>query len=157
VEAEQQGRGPVVYLATSRAGDDEMRRRIEEHRRHRPQHWSTVEAPLQVATALLQAGEDNGLVLLDCLTLLISNLLTEERDTSLAGQKIEAEMERLAAAARETKAEVLIVSNEVGLGVVPPSVLGRLFRDYTGRAHQLLAEQADKVFFLVAGIPQQLK
>ena len=133
---------PVLYVATATALDDEMRERIAMHRLARPPEWQTLETSLKVGAALVAHAQSlsGHVVLLDCITLLVSNVLLallEARDR-LAGQW-------------------LIVSNEVGLGLVPPYLLGRLFRDTLGRANQRLARAADKVVFMVAGVPMVVK
>ena len=169
-ERAEQAAGPggkVLFIATAEARDEEMRERVRRHRLARPGHWITVEAPLAAARALADAAPGTGAVLVDCLTLLMTNhLLTREplgargaadADAAAAEAEVLAEIERLLAAARAAPAPVILVSNEVGLGVVPPSELGRVFRDIAGRAHQRVAAEADEVVFLVAGIPQKIK
>jgi len=140
--------GGRIYLATAEPGDAEMRRRIEEHRRRRGSGWRTVEAPLEIAGVIAGAGEES--VLLDCLTLWLSNLMRAGRDPGQAT----GELRR--ALARATSA-VVLVSNEVGLGIVPDNALARDFRDEAGRLNQAMAEAADRVFFLAAGLPLTLK
>ena len=169
-ERAEQAAGPggrVLFIATAEARDEEMRERVRRHRLARPGHWTTVEAPRLAARAVADAAPGTGAVLVDCLTLLMTNLLLEPLDLSDAGAaeadagaaeaEVLAEIERLLAAARAAPAPVILVSNEVGLGVVPPSELGRAFRDIAGRAHQRVAAEADEVVFLVAGIPQRIK
>ena len=153
---------PVVYIATAEAGDEHMRQRIERHRRGRPSGWETVEAPQNVAAAIEAAG-DSAAIIVDCLTLWISNLLLaggEEFDEAQAVSKEEAILDEVAAlirAARKARARVIVVSNEVGMGIVPLTRLGRIFRDIAGRANQALAQAADEVYFMLAGLPQRLK
>jgi adenosylcobinamide kinase/adenosylcobinamide-phosphate guanylyltransferase len=156
VEAAGPGR-PVAFIATAEAGDPEMRRRIQRHRQDRPSGWVTLEAPREAVRALEAVGPEAGAVLVDCLTLLVSNLLLFVPDSEKAEQAVMEEMGRLLAAARAAPVPVILVSNEVGQGIVPPSRLGRAFRDVAGRAHQLVAAKADEVVFLTAGLPQRIK
>lgn len=140
---------PWVYLATGRAFDDEMRERIAQHQRDRGlAGWLTVEEPFDVATVLAQ--QEGTPVLLDCLTLWLTNLLLDERD-------VEAATQALLASLRVRKAPTVLVGNEVGLGIVPESSLGRRFRDEAGRLHQRLAACVGKVVFVAAGLPLVLK
>jgi adenosylcobinamide kinase/adenosylcobinamide-phosphate guanylyltransferase len=155
-EAAGPGR-PVAFIATAEARDEEMRQRIRLHRQDRPSGWVTREAPRKAGEALRAVGPEAGAVLVDCLTLLVSNLLLDEPDEGKAEQAVLEEMGRLLAAARSAPVPVILVSNEVGQGVVPASRLGRAFRDIAGRAHQLVAAEADEVVFLTAGLPQRLK
>ena len=157
---ERERGGGVVFIATAEAGDEEMRTRIEKHRRDRPPSWDTVEAPMKVAAAVAEASAGRAAVVVDCLTLLISNLLLaegEEASREETTQRVLREVEELIEAAQATKADVIVVSNEVGMGIVPSTRLGRLFRDITGQAHQLLARAADEMYFILAGLPQKLK
>ncbi len=133
---------PLVYIATAQAFDDEMRARIAEHRARRDAAWRTVEAPVDLAGPLLAAAP----VLVDCLTLWLSNLILGEHDIGRATAGL------LAALAGRT-APAVLVSNEVGLGIVPDNALARRFRDEAGRLHQALAGVADRVVFMVAGLP----
>lgn len=151
--------GPVTYVATAQALDPEMQNRIENHRLERPQGWKTLEAPRGVAAALKGQPEHAGVILLDCLTLLVTNLLMDAApdedhpDESAAAQAIEQELAQLLGMAPSSKADWIMVSNEVGLGLVPPYPLGRVYRDLLGRVNQKLAAAADEVFWMVAGIP----
>jgi adenosylcobinamide kinase/adenosylcobinamide-phosphate guanylyltransferase len=159
------GRPPVVYLATAEAGDDEMRARIHEHRRRRPPAWQTVEAQREVGQALAGFGDQIGTVLLDDLGLLVTNHLLAlcgdaepTRDTGSALDAVlAAEIERLRAAQVAGGWDLIVVTNEVGLGIVPATPLGRVFRDALGRANQTLAAVADEVLLLVAGLPLRIK
>jgi len=139
--------GTATYLATSEAGDAEMSDRIAEHRARRGPAWVTREVPLDLAAAL---ADETQPVLVDCLTLWLSNLMAEERD-------IAAETARLAAALSEATAPVVLVSNEVGMGIVPDNALARAFRDHAGRLHQAIAQVCDRVELVVAGLPLILK
>jgi len=139
-----------TYLATAAAGDEEMAARIAEHRRRRGPGWTTVEAPLELALALSDATAGGGAVLLDCLTLWLSNLLAAGRDPAAAGAALIALLPRLTGPA-------VLVSNEVGLGIVPATQLGRDFRDHAGRLNQAVAEAAQRVYWVAAGLPLLLK
>ena len=136
-------------IVTGQAFDDEMRARIEQHRRERGEAWRTVEAPLDLPQALARLHEDD-VVVVDCLTLWLSNLM-------LAKRAIEPETAALLAALRGMKNPVWLVSNEVGLGIVPENALARRFRDEAGRLHRLAAAQADHVVLMVAGLPLTVK
>lgn len=138
------------YLATGRAYDDEMSERIARHRIDRGAGWQTHEVPMDVAHELSRIAKPDTVVLLDCLTLWVTNLMMEERD-------IEAEAATLLGALAEAEGRVILVSNEVGLGIVPENRMARDFRDYVGRLHQKIAAQADEVFFIAAGLPLKMK
>lgn len=149
--------GPVAYAATLRPGDEEMRRRIERHRAHRPPSWRTVEAPLGVAEAIAAAQEP--VVLLDCLSGWVSNLLlaNEGRGEQAVLDTVAGAVDELVAAVRGTEKTVVVVTNEVGSGVVPAYRLGRWYRDALGLANQRVAAAADAVCLLAVGIPLVLK
>lgn len=155
--AAELGGSDVTYVATAEALDDEMARRIERHQAERPTEWPTVEAPRAAAAAVLAA--DSGVVLLDCLTVLASNaLLGAEADGEEAAQAaVLAEATALRDAALRREGVTLVVTNEVGMGVHPPTSLGRWYRDALGRANLLMAEAADEVLLLVSGIPLRVK
>lgn len=153
--------GEVLFVATATAGDEEMRARIAAHRAERPAHWRTVEAPQQVAVAVAQALAERpaDVVILDCLTLLTSNLLVREPAPTTEAEAtaaVLAEVEALLACRQTYGGHWIVISNEVGMGLVPPYPLGRLFRDVLGRANQRLAAAADETLFLVAGKPIRL-
>ena len=157
---EVSGDGEVVYLATAEAKGEEMAERIRQHRQDRPSDWRTVEVPRRVASALEELGAETAAVIVDCITLWITNLLLAEGGEKAAAcveRVILSEVETLGRVAREAKAHVLLVSNEVGLGVVPPTRLGRNFRDIAGRTNQVLAHAADEVYVMWAGLPQRIK
>jgi adenosylcobinamide kinase/adenosylcobinamide-phosphate guanylyltransferase len=149
----------VLFVATASAGDEEMRRRIESHRHTRPKGWRTVEIQRDVGPVILTHAGEARVVILDCLTVLLANRLMEVDDPfSLEAEgKITAEVEGLLACAEQLEGRLLVVSNEVGLGVIPLSPLGRAYCDLLGRANQALARAADEVYFLIAGLPQQIK
>ena len=140
---------PWTYIATAQAFDDEMRERIATHRERRAEGWKTVDAPLDLVGALAEIPEGQP-VLVDCLTLWLTNNL-------LAGHDVDAESIRLAECLSQPRGPWLVVSNEVGLGIVPDNALSRSFRDAAGRLHQRVAGVADRVLFMVAGLPMQVK
>lgn len=141
------GAAPHSYIATAEAWDDEMRNRITRHRQDRGTGWVTIEAPLDLPAALVEA---RGSVLIDCATLWLTNHM-------LAGNDPEAETARLLAALAAAPVPVVIVSNEVGWGIVPENALARRFRDAQGRLNQRLAAMADLAVLVVAGLPMVLK
>lgn len=149
----------VLYIATAEAGDEEMAQRIAAHRAARPATWQTVEAPRQLVAALAEVEAHPDVILLDCLTLLASNLLLamESEPQAAIEAALRVELESLLAAQQRLAAPLIIVSNEVGLGLVPPYPLGRVYRDVLGRANQYLADRAERVIFMVAGIPMNVK
>ncbi|MEM8856853.1 MAG: bifunctional adenosylcobinamide kinase/adenosylcobinamide-phosphate guanylyltransferase [Chloroflexota bacterium] len=150
----------VLFVATAQAWDDEMRHRIDVHKTERPEHWGTLEAPQNVADALAQSTYPAECILLDDMTLLASNVilaLGDDVDTPAAEKAVLAETERLLEQLQTLDADVIIVSNEVGLGIVPATKLGRVYRDALGRANQKLAQAADSVLFMVSGLPMVVK
>ena len=159
-----QGRGPVIFVATASLDDAEMRARAERHQQRRPADWRTIEAPMGVAAAL--AGVSHvGAVLVDDLGLLVSNLLLNvtggrepepESEARLEGAIAE-ELKALSQVQQAADWDLIVVTNEVGGGIVPNNRLGRIFRDALGCANQWLAARADAVYLLVAGIPVKLK
>jgi adenosylcobinamide kinase / adenosylcobinamide-phosphate guanylyltransferase len=140
---------PWVYVATAEAGDAEMAERIAAHRARRGKDWQAVEAPQDLAAVLADA-ECTTPVLVDCLTLWLSNRM-------LAGADIEADTAQLEAALDSRRAPAVLVSNEVGLGIVPDNALARRFRDLQGRLNQRMAARADRVVLMVAGLPLVVK
>lgn len=152
--AEQRARAsqrPVIYIATAESRDGEMDARIAHHRERRPAEWRTVEEPLHLAAAIRQHADAHNLILVDCLTLWITNLLCQEDATLFAGEKA-ALLDAL-----QTRPNIILVSNETGLGVVPLGELTRRFVDEAGWLHQELAALADRVTLVVAGLPHLLK
>jgi adenosylcobinamide kinase / adenosylcobinamide-phosphate guanylyltransferase len=138
--------GPVVFVATAAAGDDEMAERIRRHRAARPPEWTTVEEPVELLAKLRTTPGDTSFVV-DCLSLWIANLIEAGWDD----ETVEAEAAGVARTASSRNAPSVIVSNEVGLGIVPATPLGRRYRDLLGRANSLVAEAADDPLFVVAG------
>lgn len=146
----------VTYVATAQVWDDEMRDRIDHHQAQRPQEWQLIEEPLYLAECLQRidqnAPETGQVILVDCLTLWMSNLLmNEDQNLQLA------ECQKLLAVLPTLKSEIILVSNETGLGVVPMGEITRKFVDESGRLHQQLGQISDKVLFCVAGFPMTLK
>ena len=147
---------PAIFCATGIPVDEEMRSRILRHQKERPPHFTTVETPYGFSP--LEALELSGkAVLLDCVSFLVSNVLLEEEDGERAYGRVVEEFGMLFARQEEEGFFLVLVSNEVGMGVVPDSRLGREFRDLLGRVNQWLAERAHRVYFVIAGIPWQLR
>lgn len=147
----------VLYVAPLVPQDEEMRRRIELHRKARPGSWRTLEAPTGVAQAIGEHIGDAEVVILDCLTLLISNFMEnahDPEDLDALESEIANELNQLL---ERKNASFIIVSNEVGTGLVPPYPSGRAFRDLLGEANQFIAQRADKVYLMIAGLPLELK
>lgn len=143
---------PVTYVATAQALDPEMQNRIAHHQNQRPAHWSLIEEPLFLANALKKIDQPNQIILVDCLTLWLTNLLL------LEDQNVQQlECEQLLKVLPTLESEIILVSNETGLGVVPLGEISRRFVDEAGRLHQALGQIADKVVFCVAGFPMILK
>ena len=138
---------PWTYIATAEAWDDEMRERIATHRAARAPGWVTVEEPLRLADAIARA---DGPVLVDCLTLWLTNVMLRDEPEA-------AHTDALLAALAAREAETVLVSNEVGLGIVPDNALSRRFRDEAGRLHQAIAQRAGRVVLMVAGLPLAVK
>lgn len=160
----------VLYVATAEVKDEEMAERARKHRASRPASWHTLEAPRGIGTALPAAAEGAQAVIVDCITVLSSNVLVaatgdyedafaepEDPHNPAIEAALLAEIEALIAAAQALPAITIVVSNEAGMGVVPPYKLGRVWRDLLGRANQVLARHADEVYLLVAGIPMTIK
>ena len=158
------GSSRVAYVATGITCDHEMRARVEQHRRSRPPEWATIEAPTEVAQAIKKAGEEYAVMIVDCLTTLITNWLAERgqleeptEDMVELEKAVLGRIEELVHAAEGARATVIVVSNEVGLGIVPTFKVGRVFRDLAGLANQIVAREADEVYVMWAGIPQKIK
>jgi adenosylcobinamide kinase/adenosylcobinamide-phosphate guanylyltransferase len=150
--AERESR--VIFVATAKASDDEMQRKIERHREERPAHWITVEEPLELVQVLTQRGQSCDVMVVDCLTIFAANLLEAEGDEEGA---VARRVETLCEALRSAGCSVVLVSNEVGSGVVPAYPLGRRYRDLLGEINQSVARVADDVVLMVAGLPLALK
>lgn len=149
----------ILYVATAEAKDDDMAARIAAHRLARPAGWQTLESPSRIAEAINRLDAHPDAVLLDCLTLLVSNILLaqESEPEAVIEAAVHSEIEALIAAQAQLGVPMIVVSNEVGLGLVPPYRLGRVYRDILGRANQRLAASASKVIFMVAGLPMTIK
>jgi adenosylcobinamide kinase / adenosylcobinamide-phosphate guanylyltransferase len=140
----------VVFVATAQAADDEMRRKVELHRSSRPQHWLTVEEPLALAETIAEYAPECDLMIIDCLTFFAANLLDAKADEQIS-------IDELCSALQAPACSVVLVSNEVGSGVVPEYPSGRRFRDLLGEMNQSVARVASNVLLLVAGLPLVLK
>ncbi len=156
----------VLYVATSKPIDDEMMQRIAKHRAQRPRHWETLEEYKNLDIALADIISDKNAVLLDCVTIMVTNLMMDECSDwdSLKRDEVDEieliiqhQIERLISVAKMSEVPFILVTNEVGLGVVPHSAIGRDFRDIAGRMNQILAKVADEVYFCVSGIPMKIK
>jgi adenosylcobinamide kinase/adenosylcobinamide-phosphate guanylyltransferase len=160
------GEAPVLYIATATASDDEMRQRIARHRASRPPQWLTVEEPRNPASAL--HANIAPIALLDCVTLLVANLLLANADdhdnpdvndfaSGVAEESVDRAIGDLLDAWRAQSSTLILISNEVGMGIVPPYPLGRVYRDCLGRVNARLAAEADTVLLMVAGLPIELR
>ena len=138
------------YVATGRAWDEEMRERIARHRTDRGEGWQTHEEPVDLVGRLEALDDATSVILVDCLTLWVTNLMMEELDMAQ-------EFARLAAFVPRVRAKLVLVSNEVGLGIVPENRIAREFRDHAGRLHQAIAQSAGQVYFVAAGLPLKMK
>ncbi len=164
----------VAFIATATAGDDEMRKRIARHRASRPMEWHTIEEPLDLAVAVRQAYKLADVVLLDCMTLWLGNMLFQEqgqyenddmgkeelsRTSNLFDERSSQQIEALLTVVQsvETGKTLIVVSNEVGLGIVPAYPLGRVYRDTLGYVNQRVAQIADRVYLMVAGMAVDIK
>jgi len=158
--------GRVCYIATAVIADEEMARRVALHRRRRPPEWDTLECEGSLIASLHQAAQDHNLLLVDCLTLYLARFLPSDlsQDTPLHNEleekvhkQVDEEIAAIIATVHGVAADVIIVSNEVGSGLVPPYPAGRLFRDLMGYANQILAREAEFAYIVIAGIPIDLK
>lgn len=140
----------LLYVATGRSLDDEMETRVRAHRARRGAEWSTVEEPIELVAALRSHAAADRALLIDCLTLWVTNLMLEDRNVRAASDE-------LAACLDDLPGILVFVSNEVGLGIVPDNAMAREFRDHAGHLHQQIAARADSVFFIAAGLPLKLK
>jgi len=150
----------ITFIATAQALDKEMEDRIAQHRANRPVHWETYEEPYQVAQVIQKVGEKTEVILLDCLTLLVSNFMQDYQEDSSnndLAEKIIGKIKEITSEAAQCPATVIIVSNEVGLGLVPANPMGRFFRDILGKANQIIASSSDEVYLMVAGISLLIK
>lgn len=143
------GKRPL-YIATAEAQDDEMRQKIRKHRQRRDAGWRTLEVPLDLIRGINNESGENRAILVDCLTMWLTNLMIYERD-------IGTQYDALVCLLREARSDIVMVANEVGLGIVPEHRLAREFRDYAGRLNQAVAAVAGRVYFIAAGLPLKLK
>ena len=155
---------PGLFVATAEAGDEEMRQRIEEHRKARPSTWSTLEVTTHVGSQIRQRVGKTPTVIVDCITLLVNNIFRQHSDPTgelidalLIEKEVMAEIGELVDCINQVNAGFIIVSNEVGLGLVPANRMSRLYRDLLGKANQILAQQVDEVYLMVAGLPLRMK
>ena len=155
---------PVIYIATAQILDDEMALRVKQHQQQRPSTWRLIEEPLNIRDTLIQLKDEDGIILLDCVTLWLTNLLLagpSQNDNELFSNELEPQIldlvKEVAQLAREIKPQVIFVSNEVGQGIVPEYPLARAYRDLAGRSNQILAHSADQVYLVVAGFPIEIK
>lgn len=146
-------KGRVAFIATCQPKDKEMKQRIALHKKSRPGHWKTFQEPRDIQKTLKTEGNKFDFILIDCLTLLVSNLLCAGYSQAAIEQRINSILEEL----KVIKSNVVIVSNEVGLGIVPANKLGRDFRDIAGKINQVVAKAANEVFFMVSGLPLKVK
>ncbi len=154
----------VLFVATAEPGDEEMRQRIEEHKKARPATWRTLEVQIDVGKRIGQEPGDAAVVIVDCIALLVNNVLSRHysvnnrtRGPKAIEKAVEDEINGLIACFRQVEANFIVVSNEVGTGIVPADEMSRLYRDLLGKANQMLAQHADEVLMMVAGIPLPLK
>lgn len=146
--------GRRAFLATAQAGDGEMQERISRHQAERGPEWSTLEEPMDLRSALKSADRADAVLVVDCLTLWLSNLLTVAQ---MSEEEIKEQGKGLAALLPQLKARVILVANEVGLGIVPDNPLARLYRDLAGGLNQLMARVCGQVILVTAGLPLVLK
>jgi adenosylcobinamide kinase/adenosylcobinamide-phosphate guanylyltransferase len=152
--------GHVLVVATAEAGDDEMKRRIKAHRKSRPADWTTLEVTGHIGSHITQNIGQAKTVIIDCITLLISNVSQQfdgNADASRLEKAVASEIKELLDCISRCQADFIIVTNEVGLGIIPGDRVSRLYRDLLGKANQMLAEHVDEVYFMLAGIPMTVK
>ncbi len=154
----------MLFVATAEAGDEEMRQRIEEHRKARPAAWSTLEITAHLGSQIIPKIGSARVVIIDCITLLVNNIFNqyggqtdEQIDALLIEQELTTEINELLENIKQVEASFIIVTNEVGLGLVPGNKVSRLYRDLLGKTNQILARWADEVYLMVAGLPVKIK
>ena len=160
-----QPKRPVIYIATAQIWDEEMALRVKKHQQQRPSTWRLIEEPRNIRDTLIQLKDEDAVILLDCVTLWLTNLLLagqakQQNDhplSDLVEPKILATVQEVAQLAHEIKPPVIFVTNEVGQGIVPENPLSRAYRDLAGRSNQILAHSADHVYMIVAGFPMEIK
>lgn len=152
--------GAVLFVATAEAGDEEMKQRIESHRKARPSSWKTIEVTTHIGSQITRNIGQARTVIIDCITLLINNVFQqydEKADAPLLEKAVTAETKELLDSIDHSNVHFIIVTNEVGLGIIPADRVSRLYRDLLGKANQMLAKHADEVYLMVAGIPVAVK
>lgn len=147
----------VLFVATAEPRDEEMRARIEEHKKLRPPHWRIAELINDIAKGIEAQSGDAEVVVVDCLTLLVSNLLTRGVNYAQAEEQVMAEINELINCMDRLSVSFIIISNEVGMGIVPENELARYYRDLLGKVNQLISHKADQVYLMVAGTPLKIK
>lgn len=153
----------VLYIATSIPFDEEMKNRVKKHRESRPEHWHTLEAYKSLGASIRNLKKQYDGIILDCITIMITNLIFENFDEAIEidykaiEEKIMGEMKAMVSALKELNSEVVLITNEVGSGIVPENRLSREFRDIAGRVNQYLAREAEEVYLAVSGIPVKIK
>ena len=170
-----QAKRPVIYIATAQIWDGEMAIRVKKHQEQRPSSWRLIEEPLNIQETLTQLKDEDGVILLDCVTLWLTNMLlaaeqsdhmhqsepSESQNSTYIYKHIEpeilAKVQEVARLAQEIKPQVIFVTNEVGQGIVPENPLARVYRDLAGRSNQILARSAEQVYMVIAGLPLELK
>jgi adenosylcobinamide kinase/adenosylcobinamide-phosphate guanylyltransferase len=156
--------GEVLFVATAEARDEEMHRRIDVHKKSRPAHWHTLEAPCRVGSCISADERKLTVVVLDCITLLVNNILCqhmavhgEDVNDKTVEDDVKAEIKAVIDCMQKSPATYIIVTNEVGEGIIPLGASTRIYRDVLGRANQMLARAVDEVYLMVAGIPLRVK
>ncbi|HSW57502.1 MAG TPA: bifunctional adenosylcobinamide kinase/adenosylcobinamide-phosphate guanylyltransferase [Dehalococcoidales bacterium] len=154
----------VLFVATAQAGDEDMLRRIQKHQAERPANWRTVEATTHIGRCIEETIRTENLVIIDCITLLVTNIICQidekeydSCDEAALESCVLAEIKELQECLKNVNASFILVSNEVGSGIVPDNRISRIYRDLLGRANQMLAQSADEVYLMVAGIPLRVK
>lgn len=159
-ELGKKAKGPVLFVATAEAGDEEMTRRIKAHKKSRPAGWKTLEIQTGIGEEIIKQLGGAKTVIIDDITLLVMNVFTTIGENSAADiidKAVTKEIQELIKCIDECKADFVIVTNEVGLGIIPGDIVSRLYRDLLGKANRLLAARTDEVYFMVAGIPMVVK
>ena len=159
-EMGKKAKGPVLFVATAEAGDEEMTRRINAHKKDRPQSWKTLEIQNHIGREILKAPGGAKTVIIDDITLLVMNVFTscgEKSPPETIEKALSEEIRELIDCVRHSQADFIIVTNEVGLGIIPADIVSRLYRDLLGKANRQLAAAMDNVYLMVAGIPVVVK
>ena len=158
LEMAREASGNVCFIATCVPQDDEMRLRVKKHQEERPPCWQLIEEPIAVGDAISKVNPSAfPVILVDCLTLWVCNLMCRENNSLATGQEMEAEAEKLIDSTKQYGKDVIFVSNEVGMGIIPANAMARNYADLAGRCNQVIARGADKVIFVVCGIGIILK